>query len=91
MVQPKLRNGGVLVIICSSCTALHHKHARVAAQPRTWLALQDRSEAYKRTMCVGLTRWQSALLRAQLTADSLGFWVASCLLSCVELSQLPVL
>ncbi len=89
MVQPELCNGGVLVI-CSPCPALHHKH-EVAAEPRSWLALQARSEAYRQTMCVGLTWWQSALLRAQLIADSLRFWVASCLLSCVELSQLPVL
>jgi hypothetical protein len=63
VVQPKLCNGGVLVI-CSPCPALHHMHAQVAAEPRSWLALQARSEAYRRTMCVGLTWWQSAAARS---------------------------
>ena len=44
-----------------------------------------------RTMCVGLTRWQSALLSLRLHAESLKFWVIACLLSCIELAKLPVL
>lgn len=44
-----------------------------------------------RTMCVGLTRWQSALLSLQLHAKILKFWVIACLLSCIELAKLPVL
>ena len=72
-----------------SGACLGHWNSRLYLRSNS--AAQARNAAYLRTMSVGLSWWRAFQLSMSLQLNTLLFWLASCVLSCIELAKLPVL